>query len=87
MNTGYSRPVEGQKPKEWHGFKKDIETVGDFIRLYATRNNRWLSPKFLIGKSYGTTRVGGAFGLFAGTARHVPERHHADLGGARFHDH
>src|SRR5215211_5657843 len=57
MNTGYSRPVEGVKPKEWHGFKKDIESVGDFIRLYATRTNRWLSPKFLIGESYGTTRA------------------------------
>ena len=55
MNTGYSRPVEGIKPQEWHGFKKDIESVGDFIRLYTTRTNRWLSPKFLIGESYGTT--------------------------------
>ena len=56
VSTGYSRPVEGQKPKEWHGFKKDIESVGDFIRLYTTRYNRWLSPKFLAGESYGTTR-------------------------------
>ena len=63
MNTGYSRPVEGQKPKEWHGFKKDIESVGDFIRLYTTRNNRWLSPKFLIGESYGTTRASGLSGF------------------------
>ena len=62
MNTGYSRPVEGQKPKEWHGFKKDIESVADFIRLYTTRNNRWLSPKFLIGESYGTTRAAGLSG-------------------------
>jgi carboxypeptidase C (cathepsin A) len=59
MSTGYSRPVEGQKPMEWHGFKKDIESVGDFIRLYTTRNNRWLSPKFIIGESYGTTRAAG----------------------------
>jgi carboxypeptidase C (cathepsin A) len=59
MSTGYSRPVEGEKPKEWHGFRKDIESVGDFIRLYTTRNNRWLSPKFLIGESYGTTRSAG----------------------------
>ena len=63
MNTGYSRPVEGQKPKEWHGFKKDIESVGDFIRLYTTRNNRWLSPKFLIGESYGTTRASALSGF------------------------
>jgi len=74
MNTGYSRPVEGVKPKEWHGFKKDIESVGDFIRLYATRNNRWLSPKFLIGESYGTTRASGLSG-------HLQERHGMYLNG------
>ncbi|MGZ6316759.1 MAG: S10 family serine carboxypeptidase-like protein, partial [Anaerolineales bacterium] len=33
ISTGYSRPVEGEKPKQWHGFKKDISSVGDFIRL------------------------------------------------------
>jgi carboxypeptidase C (cathepsin A) len=74
MNTGYSRPVEGVKPKEWHGFKKDIESVGDFIRLYATRNNRWLSPKFLIGESYGTTRS-------AGLSGYLQERHGMYLNG------
>lgn len=62
VSTGYSRAVEGQKPAEYHGFKKDIESVGDFIRLYATRYNRWLSPKFLIGESYGTTRAAGLSG-------------------------
>ena len=74
MNTGYSRPVEGQKPKEWHGFKKDIESVGDFIRLYTTRYNRWLSPKFLIGESYGTTRASGLSG-------YLQERHGMYLNG------
>ncbi len=59
ISTGYSRPVEGQKAKEWHGFKKDITSVGDFIRLYTTRYKRWLSPKFLAGESYGTTRASG----------------------------
>jgi carboxypeptidase C (cathepsin A) len=74
MNTGYSRPVTGEKPKEWHGFKKDIESVGDFIRLYATRYNRWLSPKFLIGESYGTTRASGLSG-------YLQERHGMYLNG------
>jgi len=74
MNTGYSRPVAGEKPKEWHGFKKDIESVGDFIRLYATRYNRWLSPKFLIGESYGTTRA-------SGLAGYLQERHGMYLNG------
>jgi carboxypeptidase C (cathepsin A) len=62
MGTGFSRPVEGEKSKEWHTFTKDIESVGDFIRLYATRYNRWLSPKFLAGESYGTTRAAGLSG-------------------------
>lgn len=57
ISTGFSRPVEGEKAKEFHGFKKDIESVGEFIRLYTTRYKRWLSPKFLIGESYGTTRA------------------------------
>jgi carboxypeptidase C (cathepsin A) len=74
MNTGYSRPVEGMKPKEWHGFKKDIHLVGDFIRLYTTRANRWLSPKFLIGESYGTTRA-------AGLSGYLQERHGMYLNG------
>jgi len=74
MNTGYSRPVDGVKPKEWHGFKKDIQSVGDFIRLYTTRNSRWLSPKFLIGESYGTTRA-------AGLSGYLQERHGMYLNG------
>ena len=62
MSTGYSRPVEGEKSAEWHTFTKDIASVGDFIRLYTTRYNRWLSPKFLAGESYGTTRSAGLSG-------------------------
>lgn len=62
MSTGFSRPVEGEKSKEWHAFTKDIQSVGDFIRLYTTRYNRWLSPKFLAGESYGTTRASGLSG-------------------------
>jgi carboxypeptidase C (cathepsin A) len=62
VSTGYSRAVEGEKPVGYHGFKKDIESVGDFIRLYTTRYKRWLSPKFLIGESYGTTRAAGLSG-------------------------
>ncbi len=74
VGTGYSRPVEGQKAGEFHGFKKDIESVGDFIRLYTTRYNRWLSPKFLIGESYGTTRASGLSG-------YLQERHGLYLNG------
>ena len=62
VSTGYSRAVPGEKPKEFHNFKKDIESVGNFIRLYTTRYGRWTSPKFLIGESYGTTRAAGLSG-------------------------
>lgn len=62
VSTGYSRPVKGENARQFHGFKKDIETVGAFIRLYCTRYLRWLSPKFLIGESYGTTRAAGLSG-------------------------
>ncbi len=57
VSTGFSRAVTGEKPGDFHGFKGDLESVGDFIRLWTTRQNRWLSPKFLIGESYGTTRA------------------------------
>ncbi len=74
VSTGYSRVVEGEKAKVFHDFKKDIESVGDFIRLYASRYGRWLSPKFLIGESYGTTRA-------AGLASYLQERHGMNLNG------
>ena len=63
VSTGYSRVVPGEKAKVFHDFKKDIESVGEFIRLYTTRSGRWTSPKFLIGESYGTTRAAGLSGF------------------------
>jgi len=62
VSTGFSRVVPGEKEKQFHGFKKDIESVGDFIRLYTSRYKRWSSPKYLIGESYGTTRASGLSG-------------------------
>jgi carboxypeptidase C (cathepsin A) len=44
VSTGFSRPVPGEKAREFHSFNKDIESVGDFIRLYASRYQRWTSP-------------------------------------------
>ncbi len=46
VSTGYSRAVTGEKAGEFHGFKRDLESVGDFIRLYTSRYGRWLSPKY-----------------------------------------
>ena len=59
VSTGYSRAAKDVDPKQFHGFTGDIESVGEFIRLWMTRNQRWASPKFLVGESYGTTRAAG----------------------------
>ena len=62
VSTGYSRAVPGESSKQFHGVQEDVQSVADFIRLYATRNKRWSSPKFLAGESYGTTRAAGLSG-------------------------
>ena len=59
VSTGYSRPAPGTNAKEFHGYQEDVKSVGEFIRLYTTQNNRWLSPKFIVGESYGGTRAAG----------------------------
>lgn len=74
VSTGYSRPAPGEEAKQFHGLEKDIESVGDFIRLYVTRYQRWNSPKYLIGESYGTTRA-------AGLAGYLQDRHGMFLNG------
>jgi carboxypeptidase C (cathepsin A) len=68
VSTGYSRAVEGGKPKDYHGYVPDVESVGELIRLWTSRNNRWMSPKFLAGESYGTTRA-------AALADHLQSQH------------
>ena len=60
--TGYSRAAKPDLNKKFFGLKGDIESMGEFIRMYLTRNNRWLSPLFLAGESYGTTRCAGLSG-------------------------
>ena len=59
VSTGYSRTVAKEDPRQFHGLKEDIASVGDFIRRYTSQNSRWLSPKFILGESYGTTRAAG----------------------------
>lgn len=56
VTTGFSRAAPGEQDKQFHGFDGDLESVAEFIRLYLTRAERWRSPKFLAGESYGTTR-------------------------------
>jgi carboxypeptidase C (cathepsin A) len=62
VTTGYSRATDPQNAKKFHGVQEDVQSVGEFIRLYTTRFGRWDSPKFLAGESYGTTRAAGLSG-------------------------
>jgi len=57
--TGYSRPGKDKKPEEFFGQSADVRSVGGFIRLWTTRHERWLSPKYLCGESYGVFRAVG----------------------------
>ena len=68
VNTGYSRvlpkadgsmPSQDEQQKMFFGVNADISYLADWVNTFATRNNRWRSPKYLIGESYGTTRVSG----------------------------
>src|SRR5499433_500103 len=56
VSTGYSRPAPGENTAQFYGVEQDANYFADFIYQYLTRNERWASPKFLIGESYGTTR-------------------------------
>ena len=57
VGTGFSRPAKGHKASEFYGVRPDLDSISDFIRLFLTRYERWDSPKFLAGESYGTTRA------------------------------
>ncbi|MBV9767441.1 MAG: peptidase S10 [Acidobacteriaceae bacterium] len=65
IGTGFSRPSSTTTLKKFWGMKGDIEAFGEFIRLYITRNERWSSPLYLLGESYGTTRAAGVSGYLA----------------------
>lgn len=74
VSTGYSRAEGGTKPGEFHGLRGDIESVGDFIRRWITEHDRWDSPKFILGESYGGVRA-------AGLAKHMQRRFGMSLNG------
>jgi len=62
VGTGYSRASKPELGKKFWGVQGDLESVGEFIRLYLVRYQRWASPLFLVGESYGTTRAAGLSG-------------------------
>jgi len=59
VSTGLSRAAKGEKPEQFFGVDEDIRAVGEFVRLFTTREQRWGSPKYLCGESYGVLRVAG----------------------------
>lgn len=68
VNTGYSRvlpdkdgkmPSKDKQKQQFFGVNADVKYLAEWITTFVSRNNRWRSPKYLIGESYGTTRVSG----------------------------
>jgi len=72
--TGFSRVAKDEKPDAFFGDSADLNSIGEFIRLWTTRHERWLSPKFLCGESYGVFRA-------AGLADHLRSRYGMYLNG------
>jgi carboxypeptidase C (cathepsin A) len=67
VGTGFSRAASEELDKKFWSVKGDIESTGEVIRLFLSRYQRWSSPLFLAGESYGTTRA-------AGLADHLVDR-------------
>ncbi len=74
IGTGFSRPAPGENRTQFYGIIQDANWFADFIYVWITRNQRWASPKFLIGESYGTTRSAELAGV-------IQERHQMYLNG------
>jgi len=74
VSTGYSRPTPGQSPAQLYGVIEDANYFSDFIYQYLNRSERWNSPKYLIGESYGTARSAELSGV-------LQERHEIYLNG------
>ncbi len=74
ISTGYSRTATGVSSQQFHGQTGDIRAFGEFINGWLSAYNRWPSPKYLIGESYGTIRS-------AGLSAELQQRHGIDLNG------
>ena len=67
VGTGYSRATKPELASKFFSVNGDIDSIGEFVRMYLGRNERWQSPLYLVGESYGTTRA-------AGLSNHLFER-------------
>jgi len=77
VGTGVSRPAKGEKGEQFWGVDEDVESIGEFIRLFTTREQRWGSPKYLCGESYGVLRA-------SGLADYLQDKHGMYLDGLVF---
>jgi len=68
VGTGFSFPAAGNDADQFYEVQMDMEVAADFVRLFVTQHERWLSPQFLVGESYGTTRA-------VSMARHLQDRY------------
>lgn len=74
VSTGFSRAQGETSEKEFHGLESDIASVANFIKRYITRTERWSSPLYIAGESYGTTRA-------AGLTHHLQAQHGISVNG------
>lgn len=74
IGTGFSTMQTGQKTAEFHDYQRDLDALAEFIRVYLTREQRWGSPLYLLGESYGSTRS-------AALARQLQLQHEIHLNG------
>ncbi len=74
VSTGYSRAEGDVKAEDFHGLDEDVESVGDFIRRWISEHDRWASPKYLLGESYGGIRA-------AALSQHLQSRYGMSLNG------
>jgi carboxypeptidase C (cathepsin A) len=66
VNVGFSRIIGDAEREQFFGVNEDLEYLADWIDTFISRQGRWESPKYLIGESYGTTRVSGLAGQLQG---------------------
>ena len=66
IGTGWSRPADAAAARKYENPEGDVQAFGEFIRMYISRNERWGSPLYLFGESYGTTRSAGVAGYLQG---------------------
>jgi len=71
VGTGFSKVIGKGKVEDFWGLTEDANSVAQFMRQWVTKNNRWLSPKYIIGESFGTTRAAGVANALEGNGQNM----------------